>query len=208
MHLVGYTVNPPTNTLNLIYEYHDNTLEESVRTSSVHGKPLSEKSLLTFIEHMVNALQYLSQLQLNHLDIKPSNILKQNKDMLDMGYKLFYTNYTVDAVVQIKSLDVSVEGYYLSTQQLEELAGEDKQGYGVPDRVKWDLQSLGLLALNMGSLACKDRYYTFGSGDRVVLSDDVLMKRLKELKRVYSKKIVRLIEALLDGNQGSLDDII
>jgi restriction endonuclease Mrr len=124
-----------------------------------------------------------------------------------MSYKLFYTNYTVDAVVQIKSLDVSVEGYYLSTQQLEELAGEDKQ-LTVQDRIKWDLQSLGLVALHMGSLGCKDRYYTFGKDDRVVLSDEVLMKRLKELRKNYSKKVVRLVEALLDGKQGSFDDII
>lgn len=77
--------------------------------------------MTTFIENMTDALKFLEELGLNHLDIKPSNILEQNKDSLNMRYKLFYTNYTVDAVIQIKSLDTNVEEYCLSEYQLHAL---------------------------------------------------------------------------------------
>ena len=89
-----------------------------MKSSSLHSKPPSDKSMLALTEGILSALKHLYSLGLNHLDIRPANILEQNKESLNMTYKLLFTNYTVDAVIQLKNLDTSLESYYLSTSQL------------------------------------------------------------------------------------------
>lgn len=79
-----------------------------MKASSLHNKPPSDKAMWCLVESIQSALKHLYGLGLNHLDIRPANILEQNKDALDMTYKLLFTNYTVDAVIQLKNLETSI----------------------------------------------------------------------------------------------------
>jgi serine/threonine protein kinase len=106
--LLGYSVSNSNKTVSLVYEYHDSTLEESMKSSSLHSKPPSDRSLWALVEGIQSALKHLYSLGLNHLDMRPANILEQNKEALDINYKLLFTNYTVDAVIQLKNLDTNL----------------------------------------------------------------------------------------------------
>lgn len=62
------------------------------------------------------------------------------------------------------------------------------------------------MALHMGTLTIKDKYYTYGDRDEIKLNEEVVMRRLKgiphintEFRKQYSKKTVRVVEALLEG---------
>jgi len=70
------------------------------------------------------------------------------------------------------------------------------------------MQSLGLVALHIGTLSIRDKYYTYGGKDEIKLNEEVVMRRLKgkpashlELRRNYAKKTVRMVEALLEGRE-------
>mgnify|MGYP000909620762 FL=1 len=41
------------------------------------------------------------------------------------------------------------------------------------------MQSLGLVVLHVGTLAIKDKYYTYGGKDEIRLNEEVVMRRLK-----------------------------
>lgn len=179
-----------------------------MKSSSLHNKPPSDRSLCALVEGIQSALKHLYSLGLNHLDIRPANILEQNKDALNVNYKLLFTNYTVDAVIQLKNLDTNLESYYLSTSQLEQLQSNAADTSTQDDRYKSDMQSLGLVALHIGTLSIKDKYYTYGGKDEIKLNEEVVMRRLKgkhdiyvEFRKQYSKKTVKMVEALLEGRE-------
>jgi serine/threonine protein kinase len=79
-----------------------------MKSATLHGKAMSDKALCCLVECMLQALKHLYSLGLSHLDLRPANILEQNKDSLNMCYKLLFTNYTVDAVIQLKNLDTNI----------------------------------------------------------------------------------------------------
>jgi len=41
------------------------------------------------------------------------------------------------------------------------------------------MQSLGLVALHIGSLSIRDKYYTYGEKDEIKLNEEVVMRKLK-----------------------------
>jgi hypothetical protein len=91
---------------------------------------------------------------------------------------------------------------------LEQLQSSASDSSTQDDRYKSDMQSLGLIALHIGSLSIRDKYYTYGGKDEIKLNEEVVMRKLKgkplshiELRRQYSKKTVRMIEALLEGRE-------
>jgi hypothetical protein len=47
------------------------------------------------------------------------------------------------------------------------------------DRLKSDMQSLGLVVLYAGTLSLKDKYYIYDEKDEITLNEDVVMRRLK-----------------------------
>ena len=162
------------------------TMEDHIKTKT----PLSELSVLNHLRDTLDALEYLHSLDKVHGNIRPSNMLLDDKN------KIMLTDADVTSVASNHAETGYSEDrdFYLSPEQLDDTAMEDADGQKSQSD---DLWSLGVVILELCLLKPKLISPLLEADKR----EETIQDYLEKVKAKYEIGLVRVLTRLLTSDQ-------
>ena len=188
--------------INIFFDYYETTLQADILSRQGEDVYYNEEELREILAGAVKALQYLNNNDITHGDISPETIyldLEGKSRILDnqflthglTGYSRFYFKQSPSC--------------YLSPKQLTALKTNSESTSG--DQEKSDVFSLGMTIIYAANLKDIQNLYDL---ENFKLNKKNIDSSLKEIKRRYSKKFVKVLKKMIAKNESkrlSLKDL-
>jgi len=178
-------------------------LDSELRERIANEDAYTENDLLFIAENMISLLYNLQMRNMNHGDIRPSNIFYSARDQ---AYKLTDPQLEADrrATGLTKAIIHGAETF-LAPEVLGNVSKRKVEHKADP--YKMDVFSLGATLLGLATLSHSEELFDYKSG---ALNEDLLNERLKRVQDVYSNFTYELILEMLaydDYNRPNFIDL-